>query len=110
MIRFATVGDESFACVWVIKEYGKHKSWNKPLVVREQYDGFYGLTKRGFILLEDESHIFGNRQLKMPKKKKLVLIDPEARCVECFDFQDLSFIATFMESLALLDEANVITY
>ena len=107
LIRFETVGEQSFACVWAIKEYGKHKSWNKPLVVREQYDGLYGLTKRGFILLEDESY---NGQLEMPKKRKLVLIDPEARCEECFDFQDLSFVATFMESLALLDEANVITY
>ncbi|XP_023923911.1 F-box/kelch-repeat protein At3g23880-like [Quercus suber] len=110
LIRFDTVGEQSFACVWAIKEYGKHKSWNKPLVVREQYHGLYGLTKRGFILLEDESHIFGNGQLEMPKKRKFVLIDPEARCEECFDFQDLSFVATFMESLALLDEANVITY
>ena len=107
LIRFETVGEQSFACVWAIKEYGNHKSWNKPLVVREQYDGLYGLTKRGFILLEDESH---NGQLEMPKKRKLVLIDPEARCEECFDFQDLSFVATFMKSLALLDEANVITY
>ena len=73
-------------------------------------DCLYGLNKRGFILLEDESHVFGNGQLEMPKKRKLVLIDPEARCEECFDFQDLSFVATFMESLALLDEANVITY
>ncbi|XP_075642001.1 F-box/kelch-repeat protein At3g06240-like [Castanea sativa] len=32
LIRFATVGEQSFACVWAIKEYGKHKSWNKPLV------------------------------------------------------------------------------
>ncbi|XP_050264263.1 F-box/kelch-repeat protein At3g23880-like [Quercus robur] len=110
LIRLETVGEQSFACVWAIKEYGKHKSWNKPLVVREQYDRFYGLTKRGFILLEDESHISGNGQLEMQKKRKLVLIDPEARCEECFDFQDISFVATFMESLALLDEANVITY
>ena len=110
LIRFVSVGEHKFTCICVIKEYGTHKSWNKPLVVPKKYDGFNGFTKCGLILSHEQFWMSSNGELKLRKKTKYVLIDPETFREKRVRIQNISFVATFMESLALLDGANVITY
>lgn len=50
LIRFVRVDENKFECIWVIKEYGAYKSWNKPLVVPNKYVLFDGFNKRGLFL------------------------------------------------------------
>ena len=78
--------------------------------VPKKYDGFNGFTKCGLILLHEQFRMSSNGELKMRKKTKYVLIDPETFREKRVLIQNISFVATFMESLALLDGANVITY
>lgn len=53
LIRFVRVDENKFTCIWVIKEHGTHKSWNKPPVVPNKYVLFDGFTKRCLILLHE---------------------------------------------------------
>lgn len=102
LIRFVSVGEHKFTCIWVIKEYGTHKSWNKPIVVPKKYDGFNGFTKCGLILSHEQFRLSSNGELKMRKKTKNVLIDPETFREKHVRIQNISFVA--------IGGANVITY
>lgn len=86
----------------MIKEYGTHKSWNKPIVVPKKYDGFNGFTKCGLILSHEQFRLSSNGELKMRKKTKNVLIDPETFREKHVRIQNISFVA--------IGGANVITY
>ena len=50
LIRFVRVDENKFICIWVIKEHGAHKSWNKARVVPNEYVIFDVFTKHGLII------------------------------------------------------------
>lgn len=75
------------------------------------YDFVIGVTKYGLLLFQNRSDpVSTNSELE--RKDKSVLIDPEALHEEEISNQIdyLLDIATYMENLALLDGANVVSY
>ncbi|XP_030964100.1 F-box protein At3g07870-like [Quercus lobata] len=90
--------------VWVMKEYGVVDSWNKLCVVSFQRIAcFFGFTEYGSLL------VFYCNELVEGPELKFVLVDTET-LHEKLDIQHPSYVATFMESLILLDGANVASY
>nr|XP_023926066.1 F-box protein At3g07870-like [Quercus suber] len=89
--------------IWVMREYGVHESWHKPFVL--PFGGrvaiCIGFTENGSLLICRR-----NDQLEN-KKYKFVLVDNETLREKDFDIQHASCVGTFMESLALLDGANM---
>ena len=77
----------------------------------ENVSSFLGCTRYGELIVlkvvEAKSNVG-----EFPNWNNLavVLIDPETFLEKRVCIQNISFVATFMESLALLDGANVITY
>ena len=98
--------------MWVMREYGVLDSWNIICVLpMESYTEFIGVTKYGLLLFQNGSDpVSTNSELE--RKDKSVLIDPESLHEEEISNQIdyLLDIATYMENLALLDGANVVSY
>jgi len=87
-----------------MKEYGVVDSWNKLCVVSFQRIAcFFGFTEYGSLLF------FYCKELVEGPELKFVLVDTET-LHEKLDIQHPSYVATFMESLILLDGANVASY
>ena len=97
------LGFPSQYSVWVMKEYGVVDSWNKLCVVSFQRIAcFFGFTEYGSLL------VFYCNELVEGRELKFVLVDTETlREKKDPDIQHPSYVATFMESLILLDGANV---
>jgi F-box interacting protein len=92
--------------IWVMRKYGVFESWHKLIVVPFQRIAIcYALTEYGSLLIRCRSNVQGEKQ-----KLKYVLIDAETLHEKDPDIQVHSSVATFMESLVLLDGANVVSY
>ncbi|KAF3958253.1 hypothetical protein CMV_016820 [Castanea mollissima] len=89
--------------MWVMREYGVLESWNQLFVVPlERISACIGFTMCGWLLIHS---VESNYQAV-----KFVLVDTETLHEKDFDIQQPSCVATFMESLALLDGANTVSY
>nr|XP_023926778.1 F-box protein At3g07870-like [Quercus suber] len=102
--------------VWVMKEYGVPESWNKLYEVPiENLTIFGGFTKYGTLIIRTNSGLVEG----LEEEDRFVLIDPKTLHEQDITIQ-LNYpldIATFhvstaayMENLALLDGANVVSY
>ena len=89
--------------MWVMREYGVLESWNKISVVPIERVAFcIGFTMYGSLLIRcTESY---------NQAEKFVLVDTKNLHAKDSDIQHPSCVATFMESLALLDGANMVSY
>ena len=105
-LAFLTIGqsEHDYHCfMWVMREYGVLESWNKLFVVPlERVSACIGFTMYGTLLLRC---LQPNNQTD-----KFVLVDTKTLHEKDTDIQNLSCVATFMESLALLDGANTVSY
>ena len=94
--------------IWVMKKYGVVESWNKIFVVlfhRAPY--CHAFTEYGSLLV---SYCYTINPMKN-QEFKFVLIDTETLHEKKDpDIQHPSYVATFMESLVLLDGANLASY
>ena len=89
--------------IWVMREYGVLESWNKLFVVPFQRSSLCtAFTMRGSLL----THCLRTNN----QEQKFVLIDTETLHEKDFDIQQPLCVANFMESLALLDGANMVSY
>ena len=89
--------------IWVMREYGVLESWNKLFVVPlERLAVCIAFTMCGSLLT---LCLKTNNQ-----EQKFVLVDTETLHGKDFDIQQPLCVATFMESLALLDGANMVSY
>ena len=89
--------------IWVMREYGVLESWNKLFVVPiERFSVCIAFTMCGSLL----THCLetGNQE------QKFVLVDTETLHEKDFDIQQPLCVAAFLESLALLDGANTVSY
>ena len=91
----------------LMKEYGVVHSWNKLCVVSFQRIAcFFGFTEYGSVLL-----VFYCNELVEGPELKFVLVDTETlHEKKDLDIQQHSYVATSMESLVLLDGANMEAY
>ena len=89
--------------IWVMREYGMLESWNKIFVVPFQRLSLcIAFTMHGSLLIHC---------LDVPNQEQdFVLVDTETLHEKVFDIQQPLYVATFMESLALLDGANMVSY
>ena len=98
--------------IWVMKEYGVLDSWNKLYVVPvDGFIGFSGFTNYGIFLIQIMPRLVSTN-CELERKYKSVLIDPETLHENEISIQ-VNYhldVATYMESLALLDGANVVSY
>ena len=89
--------------MWVMREYGVLESWNQLFVVPlERSAVCIAFTMHGSLLIR---YLNINNQ-----EQKCVLVDTETLHEKDLDIQQPSCVATFMESLALLDGANMVSY
>ncbi|KAK4592965.1 hypothetical protein RGQ29_017200 [Quercus rubra] len=89
--------------IWVMREYGVLESWNKLFVVPlERLAVCIAFTMYGTLLLRC---LQPNNQTD-----KFVLVDTKTLHEKDFDIQQPLCVANFMESLALLDGANMVSY
>ncbi|XP_050282197.1 F-box protein CPR1-like isoform X4 [Quercus robur] len=89
--------------IWVMREYGVLESWNKLFVVPlERFPHCIAFTMCGSLLTHYRET--NNRE------EKFVLVDTETLHEKDFDIQQPLSVATFMESLTLLDGANMVSY
>nr|XP_023926031.1 F-box/kelch-repeat protein At3g23880-like [Quercus suber] len=89
--------------MWVMREYGVLESWNQLFVVPlVRVSACIGFTMYGSLFL----------RCSLPNNQadKFVLVDTKTLHEKDTDIQSLSSVATFMESLALLDGANMVSY
>ena len=87
----------------VMREYGVLESWNKFFVVPvERFSVCIAFTMCGSLLI----HCLQTSN----QEDKFVLFDTETLHEKDLDIQQPSSVATFMESLALLDGANMVSY
>nr|XP_023910101.1 F-box/kelch-repeat protein At3g23880-like [Quercus suber] len=112
LIKFGYgVEPHSMLCsIWVIKEYGVPDSWNKLCVLPvDVFIDFTGFTNYGILLIQNmPRRVSTNCELE--RKYKSVLIDPETLHENEISIQ-VNYhldVATYMESLALPDGANVV--
>ena len=114
LLKFGSgVQPQSMLCsIWVMMEYGVLDSWDKLCVLPiENLADFIGFTKYGLILIQKRSRMV-SPNIELERKHKFVLIDLEAlhekeisnKVDYCLD------VAAYMENLALLDGANVVSY
>ena len=97
--------------IWVMRDYGVIDSWNKLCVLSiENLTDLIGFTKDGLLIRNSSRPVSTNSELE--SKDKCVLIDLETlREKEISTRAKYGFDeATYMESLALLDGTNVISY
>uniref|UniRef100_A0A7N2M8U2 F-box protein n=1 Tax=Quercus lobata TaxID=97700 RepID=A0A7N2M8U2_QUELO len=92
--------------IWVMKDYGVVESWNKLRVVPfERVSHCSAFIENGSLLV-----CYINDQVEEPDFK-FVLVDTETlHEKKDLDIQQHSYVATFMESLVLLDGANTEAY
>jgi hypothetical protein len=91
--------------IWVMREYGVFESWNKLFVGPLEGRALcFAFTNYGSLLICR----FNGQITKL--KVKEVLIDTETRHEKDPGIKYPSSVATFMESLVLLDVANVVSY
>ncbi|KAL4599542.1 hypothetical protein ACB092_11G133900 [Castanea dentata] len=105
--KLAFIGQSSFQYfIWVMTDYGVVESWNKLFVVPfERLACWVRLTDYGSLMVGYRDDPFGRQGLKY------ALIDTETlQEKKDPDIQHPSFIASFMESLVLLDGTNVESY
>ncbi|KAL4599905.1 hypothetical protein ACB092_11G160500 [Castanea dentata] len=89
--------------MWVMREYGVLESWNKLFVVPiERVALCIGFTMYGSLLIRCTK--------SYNQAEKFVLVDTKNLHAKDSDIQHPSCVATFMESLALLDGANMVSY
>ncbi|XP_050282202.1 F-box protein At3g07870-like [Quercus robur] len=89
--------------MWVMREYGVLESWNQLFVVPlARISACIGFTMYGSLLIH---YVESNNQAE-----KFVLVDTKTLHEKDLDIQQPSRVATFMESLALLDGANMVAY
>nr|XP_023926060.1 putative F-box/LRR-repeat/kelch-repeat protein At1g11620 [Quercus suber] len=89
--------------MWVMREYGVLESWNQLFVVPlARISACIGFTMYGSLFL----------RCSQPNNRadKVVLVDTKTLHEKDTDIQSHSCVATFMESLALLDGANMVSY
>ena len=114
LLKFGSgVQPQSMLCsIWVMMEYGVLDSWDKLCVLPiENLADFIGFTKYGLILIQKRSRMV-SPNIELERKHKFVLIDLEAlhekeisnKVDYCLD------VAAYMENLALLEGANVVSY
>ena len=114
LIKFGSgLQPHSMLCsIWVMKEYGVLDSWNKLYVVPvDGFIGFAGFTNYGIFLIQNMPQLVSANS-ELERTYKSVLIDPETLHENEISIQvkyNLD-VATYMESLALLDGANVVSY
>ncbi|XP_030934680.1 F-box/kelch-repeat protein At3g23880-like isoform X2 [Quercus lobata] len=96
--------------IWVMREYSVLDSWNKLHILSiESLTNFVGFTNYGLLLVQTRSRLFfSNSELK--RKHKSVLIDPETLHEKEIQVDYRLDVAAYMENLALLDGANVLSY
>ena len=95
-----------------MREYGVLDSWNKLCVLPiEISTDFIGFTNYGLLLVRHRSRLVSTNS-ELERKDKSVLIDPEALHEKEISNQiDYHLdVATYMENLALLDGANMVSY
>ena len=93
--------------VWVMKEYGVAESWNKLSVIVIPFERVaccLAFTEYGSLLLCCLNKRFEGRG------SRFVLVDTETLHEKEDPIQHPSYVTTFMESLILLDGANVASY
>ena len=95
--------------IWVMKEYGVVESWHKLFVVPFQCPSHYvAITEYGSLLIR---YPIEKHSSKEEDEYKSVIVDATTLHERDTNIQDLdSYAATFMESLALLDGSNVVSY
>ena len=125
--KLALTKDHSFRpygyghSVWVMTDYGECKSWNKLFFVTiegpnvDGYVRFNGFTKYGSLLIQQKLEPIDNGKYKI--ENKFILFDPKT-----LHHKDISiqfkypsnlvslYVATYLESLALHDAENVVSY
>ena len=112
LIKFGYgVQPHSMLCsIWVMKEYGVLDSWNKLCVLPvDAFIDFTGFTNYGILLIQNMPRLVSTN-CELERKYKSVLIDPETLHENEISIQ-VNYhldVATYMESLALLDGANVV--
>ncbi|XP_050253457.1 F-box/kelch-repeat protein At3g23880-like isoform X4 [Quercus robur] len=112
LIKFGYgVQPHSMLCsIWVMKEYGVLDSWNKLCVLPvDAFIDFTGFTNYGILLIRNMPRLVSTN-CELERKYKSVLIDPETLNENEISIQ-VNYhldVATYMESLALLDGANVV--
>ena len=98
--------------IWVMREYGVIDSWDKVCVLSiENLLDFIGFTKYGLLLVQKGSWLVSTNS-ELEWKYKYVLIDLETLHEKEISTQ-VNYhldVATYMESLALLDGRNVVSY
>ena len=98
--------------IWVMREYGVIDSWDKLCVLSiENLLDFIGFTKYGLLLVQKGSWLVSTNS-ELEWKYKYVLIDLETLHEKEISTQ-VNYhldVATYMESLALLDGRNVVSY
>ena len=106
-LTFTTL-DKHQCSIWVMKKYGAVESWNKLFVVPFQRAPYcLAFTEYGSLLVSYCYTIIPMRN----EEFKFVLIDAETLHEKKDpDIQHPSYVATFMESLVLLDGANLVSY
>ena len=98
--------------IWEMREYGVIDSWSKlHVLVIENLLDFIGFTTYGLLLVQKGSWLVPTKS-ELDWKHKYVLID-----LETLHEKEISTevnyhldVATYMESLALLDGRNVVSY
>uniref|UniRef100_A0A7N2LGN6 F-box associated beta-propeller type 3 domain-containing protein n=1 Tax=Quercus lobata TaxID=97700 RepID=A0A7N2LGN6_QUELO len=107
-LTFTTL--EKYGClysIWVMKKYGVVESWNKIFVVPFQKAPYcLAFTEYGSLLV---SYCYTINPMNI-QEFKFELIDTETLHEKKDpDIQHPSYVATFMESLVLLDGANLVS-
>nr|XP_023918080.1 F-box/kelch-repeat protein At3g23880-like [Quercus suber] len=106
--EYLMLSDRESCFIWVMGEYGVHKSWSKLFFVRfeEVYDlQFFGCNSRGELLVRKEVRRDTGRSRE--DYYVIVSLDPETLHEKDLGIQDVELITTnFMESLVLLDGAT----
>ena len=108
LIKFGYgVQPHSLLCsIWVMGD-----SWNKIRVLPiENLTDFIGFTNYGLLLVQKRSQLVSTNS-ELGRKHKSVLIDPETLHEKEIPQVDYRLdVAAYMENLALLDGANVVSY
>ncbi|KAL0008057.1 hypothetical protein SO802_009559 [Lithocarpus litseifolius] len=108
-LTFTTL--EKYACqysIWVMKKYGVVESWNKLFVVPFQRAPYcLAFTEYVSLLV---SYCYTTIPMRNEEFKFVLIADETLHEKKDPDIQHPSYVATFMESLVLLDGANLVSY
>nr|XP_023876291.1 F-box/kelch-repeat protein At3g23880-like [Quercus suber] len=107
LIKFGYgVQPHSLLCsIWVMGD-----SWNKLRVLPiENLTDFIGFTNYGLLLVQKRPRLVSTNS-ELERKHKSVLIDPETLHEKEIQVDYRLDVAAYMENLALLDGANVVSY